>query len=122
MKKYRSLAEVIAQNWRWIWKNTRMVVRIEGHDLIVERMLTTFLAESRISTWVFDSSESDGSGADSDCLKVLMHTTSRISEGWQKEEEFVEMARRAWFVSHMDPDAKIETASIKERFMEDCHV
>jgi hypothetical protein len=51
-----------------------------------------------------------------------MHTTSRISEGWQKEEEFVEMARRAWFVSHMDPDAKIETASIKERFMEDCHV
>lgn len=122
MKKYRSLAEVNAQNWRWIWKNTRMLVRIEGHDLIVERMLTTFLDESRISTWVFDSSEADGSGADSDCLKVLMHTTSRISEGWHKEEEFVEMARRAWFVSHMDPDAKIETASIKERFMEDCHV
>lgn len=102
-KTYDSLDDVVVQDHSWLVKYQGMLVRIDGHDIIVDRIFMHSY-ESMVSTCVY---EAQASGRFGGCeCKVLMHADEQHRVGWQTEEKFVDSARRAWFMNHMSEEAK----------------
>ena len=102
-KTYDSLDDVVVQDHFWLVKYQRMLVFIDGHDIIVDRIFIHSY-ESMVSTCVC---EVQASGRFGGCeCKVLMHEDEQHRVGWQTEERFVDSARRAWFMNHMSEEAK----------------
>ena len=102
-KTYDILDDVVVQDHSWLVKNQKMLVRIDGHDIVVDRIYIRSY-ESMISTCVYEVLASGRFGG-CEC-KVLMHGDGRPYEGWDSSERFVDSARRAWFMNHMSEEAK----------------
>ena len=77
-KTYDSLDDVVVQDHAWLVKYQRMLVRIDGHDIIVDRIFIHSY-ESMVSTCVY---EAQASGRFGGCeCKVLMHADEQHHRG-----------------------------------------
>lgn len=103
-KTYDSPEEIVVQAHRWITKNQRMMVSIDGYSLIVDRSVIRSY-EVMLSTCVYVA-ETPGRFSKKDEFKVLMHSDGRPHEGWDSADKFIESAKHAWYLNHRSEESK----------------
>lgn len=120
-KTYGSPEEIVVQAHRWITKNQRMMVSIDGNSLIVDRSVIRSY-EVMLSTCVYVA-EPPGRFSKDDDFKVLMHGDGRPYEGWDSADKFIESAKLAWYLNHRSEEAKRlekeKSDAIRKRILEE---
>lgn len=120
-KTYDSPEEIVVQAHRWITKNQRMLVCIDGYSIIVDRSVIRSY-EVMLSTCVYVA-ETPGRFSKKDEFKVLMHSDGRPYEGWDSADKFIESARLAWYMNHQSEEAKRlekeKSDAIRKRILEE---
>lgn len=97
--KYGNIGDVRVQSQRWLWKNRRMIVCIEGHHVIVEKHQQPSSGAPRVKVWVYTADVCGRFGKGNE-FTILFRSEGVPLEGWDSEESFVESARLAWFIDH----------------------
>lgn len=97
--KYRNIDDVRVQSQRWLWKNRRMLVCIEGHHVIVEKHQQPSSWAPRVKVWVYTADVYGRFGRGNE-FTILFRSEGIPLAGWDSEEAFVESARQAWFIEH----------------------